>query len=214
MTPRTRFADLEPERRESILAAAALEFAERGYEAASVNRIIDEAGISKGTLYYYFEDKDDLFATALEHAAGRLLEEAGLPRPEDLDAEGFWEVFRTVTERTMEHMRSNDWYVRLARSFHRFRTDHGTSPAARRVLDNTRRSFEALIRRGQELGVVRDDLPLPLLAEMTRAVDDAGGRWLLDHWEEFTREERNRLADAQMDVIRDMLDEAHQGWDR
>ena len=61
--PRKRFADLEQPRRNRILGAAAHEFAERGYEAASVNRIITEAGISKGSLYYYFDDKEDLVAT-------------------------------------------------------------------------------------------------------------------------------------------------------
>jgi len=53
---------LTPERRETILAGAATVFARDGYEGASMSRIAREAGVSKGTLYNYFEDKAALFA--------------------------------------------------------------------------------------------------------------------------------------------------------
>lgn len=214
MTPRTRFRDLEPERRERMLSAAAHEFADRGYEAASLNRIIEAAGISKGTLYYYFEDKEDLFATALEHATKRLMREVGMPRLEELDADTFWDGLRGPVARSMEHVRRNDWYVRLARSFVRFRGAHGVSAATRRVNDYARRTTEALVRRGRELGVVRTDLPVDLLVDLTRAVDEAGDRWTLAHWDELDEDEKERLADARLDLLRDMLDVEHQGWGR
>jgi AcrR family transcriptional regulator len=44
------------------LCAAALEvFAEKGFAAARLDEIARRAGVSKGTLYLYFKDKDDLF---------------------------------------------------------------------------------------------------------------------------------------------------------
>jgi AcrR family transcriptional regulator len=214
MSPRTRFQNLEPARRERILSAAALEFAERGYEAASVNRIIEEAGTSKGSLYYYFEDKEDLFATALEHASRRLLEEVGMPPLESLTADDYWDRFREVSRRSVPHLRRNEWYVRLARSFGRFRDEHGASAAVARIDDFARRSFRTLLQRGRELGVVLTDLPLDLLVEVSRALDEAGDRWMLDRWEGMSEEERERLAEARMDLLRDLLDAAHQGWDR
>lgn len=44
-----------------ILNAAFKEFAEQGYEQASTNRIVKEAGIGKGMLFYYFKSKEELF---------------------------------------------------------------------------------------------------------------------------------------------------------
>ena len=44
------------------ICAAALEvFAEKGFAAAKVDEIARRAGVSKGTLYLYFKDKEDLF---------------------------------------------------------------------------------------------------------------------------------------------------------
>ncbi len=54
-----------PKRRQIILGAAAV-FSEDGYEGASMSRIAEQAGVSKGTLYNYFASKSDLFTAYVE----------------------------------------------------------------------------------------------------------------------------------------------------
>jgi TetR/AcrR family transcriptional regulator len=61
------FAKLEPDRQERILKAALNEFARKGYERASTNNIVKEAGIAKGTLFYYFKNKQALFDYLVEY---------------------------------------------------------------------------------------------------------------------------------------------------
>lgn len=58
---------VDPEKRERILAAARKEFAAKGYEGASTNEIVKEAGISKGLLFHYFESKKDLYLYLFDH---------------------------------------------------------------------------------------------------------------------------------------------------
>src|SRR6187455_1104509 len=58
---RPRFARLPPEQQQVILRAALEEFAARGFHDASLNRVIEAAGVSKGSLYYYFDGKEDLY---------------------------------------------------------------------------------------------------------------------------------------------------------
>ena len=53
---------LSPEKQHQILRGAATVFAQDGYEGASMSRIAACAGVSKGTLYNYFESKAELFA--------------------------------------------------------------------------------------------------------------------------------------------------------
>src|SRR5579875_2257329 len=53
--------------KERILAAALALFGERGYMATSVDDIAARAGLTKGALYYYFRDKEDI-ARDLHHA--------------------------------------------------------------------------------------------------------------------------------------------------
>ena len=52
--------------RQRILDAAMREFARNGYDAASMNAICAENGISKGIIYHYFEDKDALYLLCVE----------------------------------------------------------------------------------------------------------------------------------------------------
>ena len=47
--------------KQRILEAAMKEFAERGYDGASLNTVCAENGISKGIIYHHFKDKDDLY---------------------------------------------------------------------------------------------------------------------------------------------------------
>lgn len=56
-----KFENLDQEKRERILNAAMAEFALRGYEKASTNEIVKNAGISKGLLFHYFKSKKQLF---------------------------------------------------------------------------------------------------------------------------------------------------------
>ncbi len=55
------FLRLSPEKRNTIEQAALEEFAEWGFDGASTNRIVQSAGISKGSLFKYFSSKEDLY---------------------------------------------------------------------------------------------------------------------------------------------------------
>ncbi len=48
--------------RESIVAAAANIFGERGYAASSIDDVAHAAGVTKATVYYHFSSKEDLYA--------------------------------------------------------------------------------------------------------------------------------------------------------
>lgn len=54
-------AGQDPRKRRQILDGASKVFHENGFDAASMNDIARVAGVSKGTLYVYFENKEQLF---------------------------------------------------------------------------------------------------------------------------------------------------------
>ena len=57
-------------RKQELLQIAYRMFISRGYENTSVDEIIEEAGIAKGTFYYYFETKEQL----LEEVIGMMID--------------------------------------------------------------------------------------------------------------------------------------------
>jgi AcrR family transcriptional regulator len=52
--------------RERLLESAKILFSQRGYYATSVEDIVESAGFSKGTFYFYFESKEELFKSLVE----------------------------------------------------------------------------------------------------------------------------------------------------
>lgn len=59
--PSSTFFNLPEAKREKLLSAARAEFSRTSYGETSINRIIREAGIPRGSFYMYFTDKEDLF---------------------------------------------------------------------------------------------------------------------------------------------------------
>jgi AcrR family transcriptional regulator len=55
-----------PDARARLVAAARRLFAEKGYAAAAVHEITDAAGVNRALLYYYFEDKHDLYQAVVD----------------------------------------------------------------------------------------------------------------------------------------------------
>ena len=68
----THFLKLTPEKQETIIPAAVDEFIEYGYDLASTNRIVERAGIAKGTLFKYFSSKEELFFYLFDMFATRI----------------------------------------------------------------------------------------------------------------------------------------------
>lgn len=56
----------ERETKENLIASAKDEFMEKGYAKASLRKICANAGVTTGALYFFFDDKEDLFRTIVE----------------------------------------------------------------------------------------------------------------------------------------------------
>jgi AcrR family transcriptional regulator len=66
--------ELSEVRRDQILQAAAAVFARLGFHKARMDDIVQEAGLSKGAVYWYFKSKDEIITTILDRFMDRELE--------------------------------------------------------------------------------------------------------------------------------------------
>lgn len=75
MSPRTKeqFENIRQERKQQILDAALEIFAKNGYYKASISQIAKEASISKGLLYNYFQNKEELLTEVMSGGIKYLL---------------------------------------------------------------------------------------------------------------------------------------------
>ncbi|MGN6582355.1 MAG: TetR/AcrR family transcriptional regulator [Rhizobiaceae bacterium] len=202
---RRRFDNLDPERQKRIFEIATEEFGEKGYDAASLNRIIGRSGMGKSSFYYYFDDKADLFNTLLERTFADLFNQIGGIDLAGLTAETFWKSIEDLCQQAAEVMGRDIAFVRLGRMFYRQRNDPKEASSTGRLFETGRLWVGAAISRGQELGVVRTDLPVSLLIDCTMGLLEALDRWSVAHWEEMDETARPRMVSAQIGLLRRVL---------
>lgn len=199
--PLPRFQKLDEPRRTTILAAAAEEFGERGFEGASYNRIIERAGISKGAMYYYFADKDDLYRTVLSAALTVWLEQVGFPFEAD-DAKSFWRACEAIYARSLRFMLDDPKNAALCLSVTTARQRLEGHPALLELNEQMLRWTEQLVAQGQRLGAVREDIPSDLLVQTALALMEAGDRWLVTRFFEITPDRVDATAQMMVGLFR------------
>lgn len=198
--PRPRFAKLEEHKQAKILEIAASEFAESGFDGASYNRIIERAGLSKGAMYYYFDDKTDLYVTVLRDALTRMM--AAVMDGFDPEA-GYWARLEHMLRQSVTFTREHAEFGALARGFLAASDRLRAGGVLEELYAEQRAMTEQIIAEGQALGEVRTDLPMPLLVSVTFAMGEAIDRWWLEHLDELTDEaETKRWAKELVDLFR------------
>ena len=199
--PLPRFEKLEEPKKASILAAAAEEFGDRGFEGASYNRIIARAGISKGAMYYYFADKDDLYVTVLRTALTIWFTEVIKPF-DAADAEAFWRECEAIYARSLRFMMRDPANAALCLSITNARMRYEGHPILLELNDRMTEFTRALIAQGKAVGAVREDLPEDLLTHSALALMDAGDRWLAERWGELREEDIETTAEMMVGLFR------------
>ena len=202
---RPRFANLDLDTRHRILETAAEEFASRGFEGVSLNQLIDRLGMSKGSFYYYFDDKADLFTTVADLAWAIVLPVEQLDL-ETFNADTFWPSLEALMQEARSRIRANPWLVGFTRLMYDPPEIAGVRESLAEKFDEARQWQAELIRRGQTLGAVRDDLPVGLLQALLVGADEAGDRWFVSNWENLEEKEIERLFQEVFAIFKRMLE--------
>ncbi|WP_327359371.1 TetR/AcrR family transcriptional regulator [Streptomyces sp. NBC_01304] len=123
-----------PERRRELLATAAEVFAAQGYNATTVRKIADEAGMLAGSLYYHFDSKEAILDEILSTFLNELWEgydavlDSGLGPRETIEAlvtESFREIDRhrpavAIYQKESRHLAQQERFTYLVESQQKF----------------------------------------------------------------------------------------------
>lgn len=155
------------ETRQLLIKAAQAVFARQGYDRATVDAIVREAGFSKGAFYVHFQGKEDLFWEMLEERISRQQEafrQAVDPsRPTDHNV-------RTILANVFALVREDAQWRAMFMEFgaHAMRNDR-----VRQRLGEMYRRWRTLIeetlRTAQETGQVRRDIDIGFMASVLMA---------------------------------------------
>jgi AcrR family transcriptional regulator len=208
--PRPRFARLPPAKRHRILEVAAGEFADHGFTGASLNHIIDQAGISKGAAYYYFDDKADLYLAVVRHGWEALTPDEPL-EVTVLDRRTFWPVLARAYGDMVERARAQPWLTAVGKLI------YGRPPSpeiAHLVADEfarVRTWLGRLVAHGQAIGAVRADVPSELLLVVLMGALEAADRWVVDHPQALATSGDDELSPALFHMLRRLVEPPENG---
>lgn len=202
--PRPRFARLSAAKQERILEAAAREFTANGYEGASLNRILQEAGISKGAAYYYFDDKADLYATTVQHYSQELFDSVAFD-PGQLTTENFWQELAALYRRQFTQFAARPWVFGVAKAGGSLSPEALAEGPLAEMWQRAQFLLAQLLQQGRALGVIRDDLPDELLLSWLIALDDVHDRWLAANMERQSTADLEAAALRISDALRRLL---------
>lgn len=171
MTARQTFLNLPEDKRSRITAVAIREFAARGYEGASINRMIERLQIAKGSIFQYFGDKRGLFTYVFDLAMDMVKDYLRDVRDSTMDADLFARLNQTLAAGIAfvnDHPRIYALYLRL-------QSDQ-TIPLRDDILSSIRRYSHAylrsLLKDARDRGELQTDLDLDQAAFLLDAMMD------------------------------------------
>ncbi len=163
--PKETFHNLHEAKKQKIIEAAISEFETYHYDQASVNRIVENSGISKGSFYQYFDDKKDIYLYILNIIVTKKMTyiTPALQNPFD---HPFFEVVRDMNRCGLQFAKEHPRFMRIG---NRFLQDK-THPIFLEVMAGNEKIatdvYEQLLKRAIEKGDIRKDIDVPFTAHM------------------------------------------------
>ncbi|WP_336724345.1 TetR/AcrR family transcriptional regulator [Cellulosimicrobium cellulans] len=188
-------APMDPAAHARLRQAAAEEFARLGFERASLNRIVEASGVAKSSVYHHVGDKRALYDDVLARLATIVDDALALPDPATLTATTYLDALTRAAAGLERSLADHPEARALGLLAHRAQPD----AALRALRDRWAAVARAYVERGQELGVLRDDVPPDLLTDVALAALLAVDAWALargDAGADATRAALAMLRDA------------------
>lgn len=145
------------ERKNELLEAALDEFTRKNYESASLNTIIKNAGISKGTFYYHFQDKEALYLLLLETAnktKWKFINDHRKEIPCEAEQKDIFEEFKIQAQLAMEFASCFPQYHQLSMMFVRERGNEIYDNAKSKLNLNTPSMMGEIVKRAMKNGEI------------------------------------------------------------
>lgn len=184
----------EQERRSQILRATVEVVARDGFDRASARQIAEHAGIAKGLIWRYFDDKTDLMKQAVTSTfyslAAEIQAEIGTPGLAD---DGFRAHIRAVTA---AHARHPDEFSAMDQITRALRGPDGEYAFSLVDYEDTYLAYEALFRRAQQQGVLRPFDTRVMAVTYQAAIDI-----MLSYFNSHPDVDRQAYADALADLL-------------
>ncbi len=158
--PKDTFYNLSKEKKKRIFDAAVQEFSIRRFSDASINQIIKNAGIPKGSFYQYFADKEDIYLYMVEEMSKDIHEIIGSQEVSNPNA-GFFETIMQRAEGTLKLGKIRPEYTKIGAL-----TVIDNSDFMLQLLKASNEKYIKMIERDKQRGLIKPEIDSEVVIKM------------------------------------------------
>jgi AcrR family transcriptional regulator len=191
---------ISDDKKNLLMNSAIKEFVERGFDKASYNKIIERSGLSKGTVYYYFENKESLLKMVLNEIIEQFTSISnGLDLPETKD--DFWKTDSEYHRRAMSFLFESPYPSLL---YVLFSNDQKINSEMSEIIDKMLSFRYKLIERGQSLGAVRNDMSVGTISMIIQEVGKALSASMIKNVDKEDKSDMRNEVKKFVEIMRDL----------
>lgn len=159
-----------------ILDAAVEVIAENGYHSSQVSKIAKEAGVADGTIYLYFDNKEDILISLFQEKMGQFIEkiEDAIQSEQDADKKLY-----TLIEMHLQQLTENPKLAIVTQLELRQSNKH-LRLKINAVLKRYLQIIDDVLKDGMEKGIFHDHLNIRLVRQMIfGTIDEVVTNWVM-----------------------------------
>ena len=201
LVPKKTFFNLPEDKRALICDVAIDEFAEYPFDQASINRVVANSGIAKGSFYQYFEDKKDLFL----YIMGQIAEEKinyispTLRNPDEHD------IFTLIRELFVSGIQFANEHPRYEAIGNKLLTNKDASIYKELKTEHLPSSYaihEKIVKKAIESGDVRADINTEMITYVVTSMSMAVVEYSSEFHPQAIYESMIDTVDTFMDILK------------
>lgn len=165
------------EKYEAIIDAAVKVIARHGYHNAQVSKIAREAQVADGTIYLYFENKDDVLTSLFREKMGRFIQD--MERTLDNIADPANQL-KTMIDMHFRHLET-DAELAIVTQIELRQSNPFVRKEIGQILKSYLNRIDHIIRSGQETGIFRRDVDVKIARKMVfGTLDETVTSWIMN----------------------------------
>ena len=168
--PKNTFFNIDQFKRDRIIENAIKEFANNHYDKASINKIIKESDIAKGSFYQYFKNKQDLYNYLIDLIREKKLEYVTntMIKPQEYS---FFDVLADMNKVAVKFAKTNENLQKITNRLTQDREHFIYKEILARNRSTAISGYKDLIRLGIKRGEIKESINIDLTANIIYALN-------------------------------------------
>ncbi|WP_432663436.1 TetR/AcrR family transcriptional regulator [Wukongibacter baidiensis] len=192
------------EKKDKLIEAALDEFTQKSYDEASLNNIIKNASMSKGSFYYHFKNKRDLYTFIYVEAGNvklRFLDKELKNYEEEMKDKNIFEILKLYGHLGFKFAKEYPVYYQFGKRLLEEKNEELMTHLRKQFNHVTEDLMDNLIARAIERKEIRDDFPVDFTTRLIKNLFLSYDKVVLKDINEVELDELMKLYDNYLDFL-------------